>query len=74
MAHIRRDGRSGIWYVGFRYDGREFQRSCRTDGKTMARRIQATVEETIDLLQAGRIVVPESVDIGSWILSGAARR
>ena len=24
MAHIRRDGRNGTWFVGFRYDGREF--------------------------------------------------
>ena len=32
MAHIRRDGRSGIWYVGFRYEGSEFQRSCLRTG------------------------------------------
>ncbi len=70
MAHIRRDGRNGTWFVGFRYDGREFQRSCRTDRKPIARRVQTAVEETIDLLQTGRLVVPEGVEIGSWILSG----
>ena len=70
MAHIRRDRQTGIWYVGFRYNGGEFRRSCRTSKEPIAQRIQATVEETIDLLQTGRLALPEGVEIGAWMLSG----
>ncbi len=70
MAYLRRDRRSGKWCVGFRYNGQEYHRSCRTDQKSVARRIHVTVEETIDLLETGRLVAPENVDIAHWIFTG----
>ena len=69
MAYLRRDRRSGKWCVGFRYNGQEYHRSCRTDQKSVARRIHVTVEETIDLLETGRLVAPENVDIAYWIFT-----
>jgi integrase len=70
MAYLRRDVRTGHWCVGFRYHGQEFHRSCRTNRKPIALRIQATVEETIDMLESGRLIMPETVDPAFWILSG----
>ncbi len=36
----------------------------------MANRVVAAVEETIELLNTGRLAVPECEDLGKWILSG----
>ncbi len=70
MAYLRRDGRTGHWSVGFRFRAQEFHRSCRTNRKSIALRIQATVEETVDMLVTGRLEIPDGVDVGCWILSG----
>lgn len=70
MAHLRQDRRTGNWCVGFRFGGREYLRSCRTNRKPVALRIEATVEETIELLETGRLVLPDGVEPGHWILTG----
>ncbi len=70
MAHLRQDRRTGNWYVGFRFGGREYLRSCRTSRKPVALRIEATVEEAIELLETGSVVLPDGVDPGHWILTG----
>ena len=64
MAHLRQDHRTGNWCVGFRFGGREYLRSCRTSRKPVALRIEATVEETIELLDTGRLVLPDGVEPG----------
>lgn len=70
MATLDRDKRNGNYLVRFRYDGQQYQRSCRTTRAPQAKRILATVEETLDLLNTGRLSLPEDTEIGRWILSG----
>ena len=69
MANIAHDKRYGTTNIRFRYGGRYYQRALKS---TSRRHIQATigrVEETISLLERGRIVMPSDVDPGDFILS-----
>ena len=68
MAYLRQDKRTNHWTVGFRYQGHEYKHSCKTTRKTVAKRVLATVEETIELLHNGRQAIPDDVDTRSWII------
>lgn len=70
MATLKLDPRNGMWLVRFRFDGQQFQRSCRTTRKAAAVRVLAAVEDAVELLNTGRLAVPECEDLGKWILSG----
>ena len=70
MASIWADERSGNWVIGFVYGGKHFVRSCRTKTKTEANRTKAIVEETLQLLNTGRLTMPADANPGVWILSG----
>jgi len=70
MAYLRQDKRTKHWTVGFRYEGCEFKHSCKTARKTVATRVLATIEETIELLHNGRQSIPEGVAPRLWIISG----
>ena len=56
--------------VAFRWNGRQFTRSCETTSVRDARGVQARIDDTIKLLKTGRLVAPEGVPIGDWIFSG----
>jgi integrase len=63
----------GIYRIRFRYGpppDNKFQRSLETKDSHLAEGIKADVEETIRLLEQGRIQVPAGVDVGKFILSG----
>jgi integrase len=70
MASIWHDERSGKWVVGFVYGGKHLVRSCRTKSETKARRTKVVVEETLEMLNTGRLVMPADANPGMWILSG----
>jgi integrase len=70
MASIWQDDRSGNWVIGFVFGGKHFVRSCRTKTETKAHRTKSVVEETLELLNTGRLVMPADADPGVWILSG----
>jgi hypothetical protein len=70
MASIWQDERSGKWVVGFVFGGKHFVRSCRTKTKTKAYRTKAVVEETLEMLNTGRLVMPADANPGVLILSG----
>jgi len=70
MASIWPDGRSGKYVIKFSFGGRDYCRSCRTKTKRDAENTKATVEETLRLLNTGRLSVPADADPGTWILSG----
>jgi integrase len=70
MASIWPDERSGNWVIGFVYAGKHFVRSCRTKTKADAHRTKAIVEETLTLLNTGRLTIPADANPGVWILSG----
>ncbi len=70
MASIWQDERSGKWVVGFVYGAKHFVRSCRSKSEKTARSSKVLVEETIQLLNTGRLIMPADADPGVWILSG----
>jgi len=70
MASIWQDDRSGNWVIGFVYGGKHLVRSCRTKSETKARSSKVLAEETLQLLNTGRLVMPTDADPGVWILSG----
>jgi len=64
---------SGVWRIRFRYAGRQFYRSLDTRSERDALQAKAQVEETIGLLNRGRISVPDNATLdeaGQFILSG----
>lgn len=69
MASLRKDPVSGIFRIRFRFDQRAFNRSLKTKDKKNARSILARVEETIRLIEQGRIEIPANADIAKFILS-----
>lgn len=71
MASVWRDKRSGKWVIKFLYMQQAFTRSLRTKSETKASRLKTLVEETVQLLQTGRLEIPTDVeDEGTWILTG----
>lgn len=71
MASVWADKRSGNWLIKFRLGGTPFTRSCLTTNEVAAKRIKASVEETIRFLNTGRLVIPnEVVDPALWVMSG----
>ena len=74
MASLELDPASGRYRVRFRYAGREFKRSARTKHRRVASSVLGQVEETLRLLRLGMAEVPEKVDVGDFIVSGARTR
>ena len=50
--------KSGIFHIGFRFRGEEITRSLKTRVERTAQAILRRVEETIDLVERGRLEVP----------------
>lgn len=70
MASVKRDPRSKIFHVRFRFGGRSFHRSLETrDGKDAAA-ARVRVEDTIRHLGRGWLDLPLGLDAGDFILSG----
>ena len=71
MASIWLDPRTNKYLIKFHFGGRRFTRSCQTQKEGAAKLLKASVEETIALLNKGRLVMPEDTpDPGTWIMSG----
>ncbi|QDT91722.1 tyrosine-type recombinase/integrase [Gimesia algae] len=69
MAHLRRDSKSGNYFIRFRYAGRSFNRSLKTPHEYEAEAFRGRIEETILLIERGRIEMPNDVDPAYFILS-----
>ena len=71
MASIWLDPRTDNYLIKFHFGGKRFTRSCQTQKEGAANLLKARVEETISLLNTGRLVMPEDTpDPGTWIISG----
>ena len=69
MASIREDTRSGRYLVLFRYGGRQFQRALKTTSQKEANAIRGRIDETLQLIDRGRLEIPENADPATFILS-----
>ena len=69
MASLEYDEESGRYRIRFRYGGSPYKRSLKTTDRHEAAAIVGRVEETIRLLERGRLDMPPDADIGTFILS-----
>ena len=68
--HKRPDG---TWHLSFRINGTQFKPSLKTKSSRRAEQSRAVAEETIGLLETGRIALPEGArrsQVTQFILSG----
>jgi integrase len=63
--------KNGIYIARFRYAGREYKRSLKTTRLADARGAMHRVEDALHRLAIGLLAVPEGVDPGDFIVSGA---
>ncbi len=69
MAHVELDENSQRYRIRFRYGGTEYKRSLKTTSETEANSVLGRVEETIRLLERGRLEMPPDADAGTFIVS-----
>ncbi len=67
MAWIQQDP-SGNFHISFRFGGRKFKRSLKTDLERHAKLSKLRLEEMISLIEAGRIELPPNIDIPTFLL------
>jgi hypothetical protein len=60
---------SGNFHIKFDFGGKRFKRSLKTKDKREAISRRARLEETLRLVELGRIELPESVDVPTFLLS-----
>ena len=60
---------NGTFHITFRFGGRRYKRSLKTKSRRQATSLLARLEDTIRLVEIGRIDLPETVDIPSFLLS-----
>jgi integrase len=71
MASIHKRG--GVWYASFRFGGSQFLPSLKTESEREAEGIRGRIEETVRLLNTGRVSLPVGAtrqEILEFIVSG----
>lgn len=68
MAGIEQ--RNGRFNVIFRYGGKRYVRSLKTADETRALMRRDEIQETIDLVERGKLTVPEGGDVVTFLMSG----
>lgn len=69
MASIKQDPQSRVFRIRFRFAGRRVNRSLRTKDRKVARSVLGRVEETLRLIEQGRLEIPLKTDPATFILS-----
>ncbi len=69
MASIHQVGKRGLFSIHFRVGRKQYQRALSTANYKEALAQCARVEETISLIERGRLEIPESVELCEFILS-----
>ena len=69
MASLKKDPTSGRFRIRFRLQGQEFNRSIKTKERREAKAILGRVEETIMLIERGRMTIPDDAELGQFVLS-----
>jgi len=70
VAYLRQDKRTLKWFVCYRWNNAQHNKSCGTTKRSEAALICSRVKGTIQLLRTGRIQLPESADPADWIYAG----
>jgi hypothetical protein len=70
VAYLRYDESSGNYFIRFRYGGASINRSLKTNDRREAEAIRGRVNETILLLERGRLEMPPNADPAAFILFG----
>ena len=60
---------SGQFHIRFRIGSRKFKRSLKTKNESEAETRRIRLEETLRLVESGRITVPANVDLPTYLLS-----
>ncbi len=68
MAWLEREP-SGQFHVRFRIGSRKFKRSLKTKNESEAKTRRVRLEETVRLVESGRLTVPANVDLPTYLLS-----
>lgn len=61
--------RSGIYHVAFRVGETRFKRSLDTHDKRKAEASAGRIEENLELVKRGRLVIPDDADVVTFLLS-----
>ena len=57
------------FYIAFRFQGRRYKRSLKTKSERQAVGKRSRVEETIHLVESGRLEIPASVDVCDFLMA-----
>lgn len=68
MASLQRIS-SGTYYILFRFGGNKYKRSLKTQDARKAKALKARLEESIHLINGGRLELPINVDVPTFLLS-----
>lgn len=69
MPWLERHPTSGHYKIAFRWAGRKVRRTIRAKTEAEAHGVLARFEETLDLVERGRLEVPGGVDVATFLLS-----
>ena len=68
MAWLEQE-KTGIYQICFRFGEERIKRSARTRDERKALTLAGRVEENLDLVQRGRLTVPDDADLFSFLIS-----
>jgi len=70
VAYLRQDKRTQKWFVCYRWNNAQHNKSCGTTKRSEAEVVCSRVGDTIQLLRSGRIQLPDAIDPADWIYAG----
>jgi integrase len=73
MASLRKPAQ-GQYTACFRFDGRHYQRSLKTNEPANAQAVLGRIKDTLHLLATGRLAIPPGVDPGDFIVTSGAEK
>ena len=73
MAWLNFDERSRRYRIGLRFNGEQYKRSLKTADHREAKALLGRIEETMLLIERGRLQIPPDVDPITFILSDGKR-
>jgi hypothetical protein len=68
MASLAQE-RNGNYHIVFWFGGSRFKRSLKTNSLKKSHAAKARLEDTLQLVEIGRLEVPEAADVATFLLS-----